>query len=968
MTIFLRYVVGISIFCGLLGCSGVIDLPSLSPQPMAAESLVVSPASPSNDTTPTVSGNTTASASVKLFSATNCTGLVLGSTTASTSGSFSITSSTLSEGTYNFSVLATTAGGSTCSANSVAYLIDVTPPVYTISAPSQTLVNSSSTATTYSLSYISTSTVSLTAAGVSLVKTGTANCTIAVTGGTTYSPLVSLTACTGNGTIGILIATGSAVDATGNQSIAASSKLNFTVDNSGVSSGVYSPTNGIYDSVPSTATLTFVETIDGTSVTAADFTVSGSCGTLPVLAVTSVVGSVVNFTLSGATCSAGQTAVVTANLTGIKDPVGNSGSGTSTVTYTIDNIGPNSAIFNPASMRISAIPATLTVTFNEAVNASTVSNSDFTISGTCTTLPTLNVTTVSGTIASLSLSGAVCSTDETVILSVNLATINDVIGNAGSGTSSVTYTFDNIGPVTATISPVTAALSVIPASVVVNFTELLLATSVVDTDLIVSGTCATLPTATLSSVSAATANFSLSGGSCNMGQTVIVTMNGADVTDDPGNNGTGSVSATYTFDNVGPIATSSSPVTGTVNAIPTSITISFSEAVLASSVSSLDLVATGTCATLPSLSLSSVSGSLAVFNLAGAVCASGETTVLTLNGSDVTDAAANSGSGTVVTTFTIDNVGPSPSSMLPVSSNLTTMPASVTINFDESVLASSVTGADLGISGSCSVLPTASVASVSGAVVTFALTAATCAESQTLILTSLGSSVTDLLGNAGSNNQVVTYRKDTTGPSAISFSPSTGAVISIPTTMIINFDEALLAGSIAAADFTVSGTCTILPVHSVSGVSGQQVFISLSGAVCSNGQTAIITVNGAGINDVAGNPGSGTPAVSFTVDNVGPTVSGFSPNSGAPPANLSVTFNENLNPATLSLADFTIGGTCSGQVLSLNGITNNVVDLSISGPACASGEDVTLSIDASTVADVVGNAGSGTSFVTYTQP
>lgn len=964
----LWHVLGLPIvFLFFNSCSGVIDEASLSPQPLAATSLAVSPTSPSNDTTPSVSGTTTASASVKLYSGSNCSGITLGTGSATSTGSFSINSSALAEGDYSLSVLSVGSGGSTCSENSVAYAVDTTVPVFTISAPSALLVNSSSAPITYSVNYISTSTVNLLAANVLLNATGTATCAVSVTDGTTFTPSVSLSNCTGNGTIRMSISSGTALDSAGNLAGTENSKGTVTVDNAGPTSVTYNPATGIYSTISASVVITFAEIISGTSVTAADFSVTGSCGTLPTLAVTSVIGSVVTVSLTGASCALGQTAIITTLLAGITDPVGNAGVGTVSATYNIDNIGPTSASFNPVTARVLVIPTSVNLTFNESVTPSSVVSADFAVSGTCTTLPTLSVTNVSGTLATLGLAGATCSVDQTVILTLNLANVSDITGNPGSGSSTVTYTFDNVGPVAATISPVTATVAIIPASIAINFTENLLASSVSDSDLVVSGTCGTLPTATLSSVSTATATFALAGASCSVGQTVIVTMDGSAITDSIGNAGTGSVTATYTFDNVGPMVTSSSPTTGTVNAVPTSVTFSFDEALLASSVAATDVTVTGSCSTLPTISLTGVAGSTTTFGLAGAVCANGQNAILVMQGLNVTDLLANVGSGSVAATFTIDNAGPTPSSVSPAAANLINMPASVSITFDESVLASSVTAADLGISGTCTTLPTASVASVIGSVVTFALSAATCVDSQTLILTVLGSSVTDLIGNAGSNNQVVTYTKDTTGPSAISFSPATSTVISIPTSVSITFDETLLAGSVAAADFTVSGTCNILPTHSVSAVSGQQVFVSLSGAVCNNNQTTILTVNGSGINDTAGNTGLGTPAVSYTVDSAPPNVSGFTPNSGVPPATLTVTFSENLNPATVTLADFTLSGTCTSKTLSLTSVTNNVVELDINGGACASGETVIVTIDAANVTDVVGNAGSGSSFVTFTE-
>lgn len=951
----------------LWSCSGVVDNGSLSPRPLAAESLAVSPVSPSNNTTPTISGTTTASASLKLYAGAGCAGSLVGSGSADSTGAFSLTSSALAEGSYAFSVLATGSGGSTCSADSVAYTVDTTPPLYTIGAPSLQLVHSASVAVTYTTSYISTATVDLQAANIVLNKTGTANCTVSVANGTTAAPTVSLSNCTGSGSVGMSFNVGSAIDDAGNLAASFASRT-FSVDNSGVSTAVFNPATGIVNSLPPSLTITLSEPLDSASVAAADFNVGGTCGTLPTLAVSGVVGAVISVTLTGGVCALGEITVVTLNLAGINDAIGNAGTGSSAATYTVDNTGPTAVTYSVLSSRVAAIPASLLLTMNESVSGASVSSADFPVTGTCLPLPVLAVTDVTAAVATITLTGGTCTLDQTVIVGANLAGINDVNGNAGSGSFSETYTFDNVGPVANAISPVSASVVSIPASVAVTFSEDLLVASVIDADLIVTGTCGTLPIATLSGVASATATFALSGDVCAAGETVVVTMDGSSITDAAGNAGTGSVTATYTFDNNGPSSISVTPSGGNVNAIPASLTFTFDEDVLASSVDATDATVVGTCSTLPTVSLTSVSGNTVVFGLSGAVCTNGTIAAITLNAANVTDLAGNVGSGSRVASFTIDSVGPAPSSVAPVAAKFTTMPAAVSITFDESVLAGSVANSDLVVTGTCSVLPTASVASVAGAVVSFALSAATCAESQTVILTLLGSSVTDALGNAGTGSQTVTYTKDTTGPSVLSFAPATGNVIAIPSSVNISFDEAVLAGSVAAADFSVTGTCTILPLHTVSGVAGQSIFVGLSGAVCANGQNAVITVNSPGISDLAGNAGVGTPAVSFTVDSVGPSLSSIAPNTGAPPALVVFTFSENLNAATVADADFNLSGTCTTQALSVSAVSNADVTLALSGTPCASGETVIISVDAANVADTVGNSGSGTSFVIFTEP
>ncbi len=843
-------------------------------------------------------------------------------------------------------------------------------PTLSVSVPSASLVNATSAAVTFVVTYSGATTINLLPASVILNKTGTATCaTKTVANGTTSTPTVSLSGCTGAGTVGITISAGTAyAQLPGNTTTSSSASGTFTIDNTGIGSAIYSPVTGTYVMIPTSVTITFPETITGSSVTAADFAVTGTCNTLPVLAVASTVGATATISLTGALCTVGQTTIVTTNFVGILDAAGNAGAGSNTLTYTLDDVGPNSATFSSVTSSVSMIPSSVAVTYNESVLASSVTSIDFAITGTCTTLPTVSVTSVSGAVANLSLAGAACTLNQTVILTADLSGVSDLTSNLGTGSFSATYTFDNVGPALQSFTPASASFTTLPTSVSFTFGENLLSSSVIAGDLVVTGTCSTLPTSSVTSVAGATVTFGISGAICSLAQTVDVALNGSDVTDAAGNLGTGASTATYTFDNVGPVATSTSPTTGTVNAIPASITFSFDEALFASSVATTDMTISGTCTTLPTGALTSVAGAAATFSLSGASCTHGQSVTATVNGASVTDTAGNAGSGTALSNFTIDTVGPTPSAIAPVSGNRNTMPASITVAFDEAILSASVAPSDLGISGTCSTLPTSSVTSVIGSTVTFGVSAATCSEGQTLIITSLGSNFSDLAGNAGSNNQVTTYTKDSIGPAVVSFSPATSAVLSTPTSVTVNFSEAVLVSSVTAADFAVSGTCGTLPTLSVTSVSGSTAVVALSGAVCAHGQTTTITVALPGITDLAGNAGVGNSAVTYTVDNVGPTTLSFSPASGAPPGSVDITFSENLAAGSVQATDFVVGGTCTTlPTLTVTSVVGAVVTVGLSPAMCVSTQTVTITINAALVADTLGNAGSGTSVVTFTQ-
>src|SRR5206468_10590770 len=127
-----------------------------------------------------------------------------------------------------------------------SFTVDNTAPTVTISAPSATITDSG--AVTYTVTYADANFNSSTLAAGNLTPnaTGTASASIGVTGsGTTRT--VTLSSITGDGTLGISIAAGTATDTAGNSAPAAGPSGTFTVDNSGPAiSNVSPPANGSY--------------------------------------------------------------------------------------------------------------------------------------------------------------------------------------------------------------------------------------------------------------------------------------------------------------------------------------------------------------------------------------------------------------------------------------------------------------------------------------------------------------------------------------------------------------------------------------------------------------------------------------------------------------------------------------------------------------------------------------------------
>ena len=119
---------------------------------------------------------------------------------------------------------------SLASAPSPAATVDNTPPGIDVSAPS---VNQASTGpVSFTVSYTGADIVTLAEPDVTLFATGTANASISVSGSGTAARTVTLSGITGDGSLSITVAAGTAADLAGNLAGFAASPDVFTVKNS----------------------------------------------------------------------------------------------------------------------------------------------------------------------------------------------------------------------------------------------------------------------------------------------------------------------------------------------------------------------------------------------------------------------------------------------------------------------------------------------------------------------------------------------------------------------------------------------------------------------------------------------------------------------------------------------------------------------------------------------------------------
>jgi len=269
-------------------------------------------------------------------------------------------------GTANVSVILTDDGGTANGGDDTSptqqftiTVVDVTPPTVAIGSPSAILTNMGPIS--YTITYGDADTVTLAAGDIALNTTGTATGTVAVTGTGTTERTITLSSITGNGTIGISLAAGTASDSAGNTALAAGPSTTFEVDND-------APTGytAIFDQDPINGGNENVVTISfsGTEVGAtAAYTISSSGGGTPITGselVPATSGTIPNIDLSSLPDG---TISLAFHLT---DIAGNTG-GDATDNTTKDTEAPTVMITSTANNPTITTPIPITFTFSEAV-------------------------------------------------------------------------------------------------------------------------------------------------------------------------------------------------------------------------------------------------------------------------------------------------------------------------------------------------------------------------------------------------------------------------------------------------------------------------------------------------------------------------------------------------------------------------------------------------------------------------
>ena len=717
--------------------------------------------------------------------------------------------------------------------------------------------------------------------------------------------------------------------------VGTTSSVNYAIDTARPTVTIVMSDTALKIGDTSLVTFTFSEAVTG--FTNADLTIAN--GTLS--AVSSSDGGITwTGTFTPTASIIDTTNLITLDNTGIADLAGNAGSGTTdSANYVIDTQRPTATIVVADTNLAAGETSLVTITFSEAVSGFTtadltvangtlsgLSSSDGGITWTATLTPTSNIT------------------DTTNLITLDNTGVVDLAGNAGSGTTnSNNFAIDTARP-TATVVVADNNLRIGETSLVtITFSEAV--TGFTNADL-------TIANGTLTAVSSSdggitwTATFTPTASITDA--TNLITLNNTGIADLNGNAGTGTTdSNNYAIDNVRPTATIVMADNNLRIGETSLVTITFSEAVTGftnadltiangtlSAVSSSDGGITWTATFTPSASITDI------------------TNLITLDNTGIADLAGNAGSGTTDSNnYAIDTQRPT-ATIVVADSNLTAGETSlVTITFSEAV--SGFTNADLTIANGTL---TAVSSSDGGITWTATFTPNVGVNDATNLITLANTGIADVAGNAGSGTtNSNNYTIDTVLPTATVIVADNSLKIGETSLVTITFSEAVTG--FTNADLTIANGTLSAVSSSDGGITWTATFTPTTNITDA---TNLITLDNSGVQNLSGNAGSGTTdSNNYSIDTLRPTATVVVADTALGVGQTSlvtITFSEAVTGFTN--ADLTIAnGTLSAVSSSDGGITWTATFTPAAGIT-----DTTnlITLDNTGIADLAGNAGSGT--------
>jgi Ice-binding-like/Bacterial Ig-like domain len=596
---------------------------------------------------------------------------------------------------------------------------------------------------------------------------------------------------------------------------------------------------------------------------------------------------------------------------------------------TVSSAGPVASAVAPAPGATGvAIHQAVIATFSETMNPATVNATTFTLTGPTGAVAGAVTYTPMGSLASFT------PTTNLAYNSLYTATITTGAANTlGVNTASnYTWTFTTIAPAPIVLStiPVRGATNVPVTQVLTATFDEAMNPATLDTETFtVTGAGGTVAGAVTYSANGLSATFTPSSHLANgTVYTATITTGAANVA------GTAlAASYSWTFTTIAPplFVLSTVPVNAATGVpITQALTATFNQPLNCITLTSAaaTFILTGPGATpAPIEGAVTCAGNVATFTPGSDLADN------TLYTATITTGAADTAGTTLASNYVwsfITLPAPTPPTVIStVPANLATnvpVGRAVLANFSEAMTATSINTATFTLAGPHSTAVTGTVAyTASGSAATF--TPSEPLAYNTVYTATITTGVTGLTGVALANNYIWTF---TTGAAPVPIAPTVISTIpanlatNVPLNQIISatFSEPMNPATISSTNFTLqpTGGATVVGIVAYAAVGNTLTFAPAANLAPSTQYTATITT---GVTDLSGTPLASSYIWTFTTgtapDTTPPQLVSTSPANTATNVSLNAavsgTFNEAMNPLTISTSTFTLTGPGSTSVV-----------------------------------------------------
>jgi len=614
------------------------------------------------------------------------------------------------------------------------------------------------------------------------------------------------------------------------------------------------------------------------------------------------------------------TATVT---TGAKDVAGNALASAFSWTFsTRDDAPPTVIATSPANAATGVSPnALITITFSEAMDQSTVTASNITLrlqsSGAAVAaIVTYDATTRVATVTPTAPLAQ--NTNYNVLIS---AALKDLAGNPLTALLITFRTGDTAAPTVVSTSPADLATGVpVGTTVTATFSEAMDETTINTTTFTVRPTSGGAALAGTVTYNATTNTATFTPTAPLAGSTVYSAIITTGVRDAGGN--ALAANKTWTFvtaDITPPTVASVVPANAATGvALNTTVRVTFSEAMDASTISGTNLSLRPTSSSTPVAAVVTYEAGTNTAVITPNAPLSGTTGYTVTVTTGVKDAAGNSLAGQFTSTFTTltpDVTAPTVTNVVPAD-NATNVATNTTVRvtFSEPMDQTTINTTNITLrTTSPSVAVTGTVSyDAATRVATFTPSAPLASSTDYTVTVTTG--VKDASGNALASQFVsdfTTASSDVTAPTIVSRVPTAGATgVAVNTNVTVTFSEVMDAATINTTTITLAPTAGGSPVAATVGHSAGTATLNPN-ADLTPGTSYTVTVT-TGVKDVAGNALAAQSTWTFTTaaaDVTPPTVAQTTP-IGATDASVNtdvvVTFSEAMDVTTITTTTFTL--------------------------------------------------------------